>query len=61
MRMMHELQMCHGHNFHHRDLKFSDIVPNTITIFKHSKKEYKYLITSGTVALICTFSAIHFL
>ena len=23
---------CHGLNFHHRDLKFSEIVPNTITI-----------------------------
>ena len=30
---------CHGHNFHHMDLKFSDSVPNTIMImnkkFKH--------------------------
>ena len=23
---------CHGLNFHHRDLKFSHIVPNTLTI-----------------------------
>ena len=38
---------CHGHDFHHRDLKFSDIVPDTITIFKHNLKKYKYLITSG--------------
>ena len=30
--------MCHGHNFHHRDLKFSDIVPDTI-IFNHKLKK----------------------
>ena len=30
---------CHGHNFHRRDLKFSDIVPNTITIFNHNYKK----------------------
>ena len=28
----------HGHNFHPRDLKFSGIVPDTITILKHNKK-----------------------
>ena len=28
------LNACHGHNFYCRDLKFSDIVPNTITIVK---------------------------
>ena len=27
------LNACHGHKFHCRDLKFSDIVPNTITMF----------------------------
>ena len=40
MWMMHELQMCEtGHNFHRRDLKFSDIVPDTIRIFNHNKKQ----------------------
>ena len=43
---------CHIHNFHRRDLKFSDIVPDTITIFKHNwKKNEKNLITAGTVPL----------
>ena len=42
----------HGHNFHPRDLKSSDVVPNTITIFKHNfKKNYENLITAGTVSL----------
>ena len=37
---------CHGHNFHHRDLKFSDVVPDTITIFKRRfKKNDETLIT----------------
>ena len=31
---------CHELNFHRRDLKFSDIVSNTITIM--NKKENKY-------------------
>ena len=34
---------CHGHNFHCRDLKFSDIVPNTITISNHNFKIYIYI------------------
>ena len=42
---------CHGHNFHRRDLIFSDIVPDTITIFNHDKKKNDNLITSGTVPL----------
>ena len=36
MRIMHQLQR---HNFHRRDLKFSDIVPNNITII--NKKNLK--------------------
>ena len=40
---------CHVHNSHRRDLKFSDIVPDTITIFTHNSKNDKNLITSGTV------------
>ena len=40
MLMTHELQMsAHGHNFHHRDLKFSDIDPDTITIFNQNLKK----------------------
>ena len=38
-QVMHELQMrasAFRHNFHRRDLKFSDIVPDTITIFNHN-------------------------
>ena len=27
---------CHGHNFHCRELKFSDIGPDTIIIFNHN-------------------------
>ena len=42
---------CHGHNFHRRDLKFSD-VPITITIFKRNFKKYdENLITASTVPL----------
>ena len=41
----------HADNFHHRDLEFSDIVPNTITIFKHNKKKDKNLITTNAVPL----------
>ena len=41
----------HGHNFHSRDQKFSDVVPDTITIFKRNRKKDKNLITSSTVAL----------
>ena len=43
---------CHEHNFHRRDLKFSDIVPNNITIFKYIFfKSDENLIASGKVAL----------
>ena len=48
MWMTHELQM---RAFHRRHLKFSDIVPDTITIFKHNLKNDKNLITTNTVPL----------
>ena len=39
--------VCHGHNFHRRAQKFSDNIPNTITIFNHNlKKIDKNLITT---------------
>ena len=51
--------VCHGHNFHRRDLKFSDI-PNTTTIFKHDeKKNYKNLITSGMVLVMTIYFHIY--
>ena len=31
--------VCHRHNFHRRDLKFSDIVHDTRTIYDHKKKK----------------------
>ena len=50
--------VCHGHNFHHRDLKFSD-VRNTLTIFKHNlKKNDENQITSGMVPL--TRTTVHY-
>ena len=42
---------CQGHNFHHRDLKFSDVVPKTITNFNHNQKKIKILISTGAVPL----------
>ena len=32
---------CQGHNFHCRDLKYLDIVPDTITIYNYNKKMIK--------------------
>ena len=47
----HELQMHAMGNFHRRDLKFSDIVPDTIPIFNYNKKNDKNLIATNTVSL----------
>ena len=44
--------MCHGHNFHRRDLTFAYVIVDTITIFKHNfKKNDENLITSSMVPL----------
>ena len=32
--------VCHRLYFRHRDQKFSDIVPNTITIINKNEKQY---------------------
>ena len=49
MRYTWTSNVCHIHNFHRRDLKFSD-VPDTITIFKQLKKMINR-ITAGMVPL----------
>ena len=58
MLMMHDdatSNACYGHDFHCRDLEFSDIVPNTVTIFNYDKTKAKNRFSTGTLPLKCEF------